>query len=70
MDKDGIVQLLRNIKETGSEGPKQEKYSAVEPIEFALRHGLLQQSSHGNFLLTLKGADLLSGEIPWENLIL
>ena len=70
MDKDGIVQLLRNIKETGSVGPKQEKYSAGEPIAFALRHGLLRQSSHGTFLLTLRGADLLSGEIAWENLIL
>jgi len=69
MDKESIVQLLRSIKETGSVGPKPGNFNPGERVHFALDHGLIKRLTYGNFSLTDKGEDLLSGQNSWENIL-
>ena len=68
MDKETIVLMLRNVKQTASIGPEPRKYKLGERVIFALDHGLLERSDIGNFMVTPKGEDLLAGNLDWENL--
>jgi len=68
MDKKTILKMLESIRQTNSVGPKLGDYELGARVTFALDHGLIERSEHGNFIITPKGTDLLNGKLPWEEL--
>ncbi len=68
MDKDTIVLMLDNIKESGLIGPKRGNHPIGERVDFALQKELIKRLNTGSFAITEKGIDLLENKTSWDSL--
>ena len=65
IDREIILSILQNIKETNYIGPIAFVYDLGEHINYGLAKGLMERTNTGNFLLSAKGSKLLDGRIDW-----
>jgi hypothetical protein len=68
IDKEIILSILENIKETNYIGTINAEWDFGEYIDFGLDKELIERTPTGNFQLTVKGFELLDSKIDWDRL--
>jgi hypothetical protein len=68
MDKNAIILMLNNIKNTNSIGALRDSYEIGERINFAINKNLITRLDTGSLRITEKGIDLLENKISWEDI--
>lgn len=60
-----MLLILKNIRDTNYIGPIANQPDLGEYINYGLNKGLIKRTETGNFLLSIKGYQLLDGMIDW-----
>jgi hypothetical protein len=68
IDREIILSILQNIRETNYIGPIANECDFGEHVNYALNKGLIERTNTGNFLLSIKGVQLLGGMLEWRDL--
>jgi len=69
MDRQTLIAMLQSVRKNNMLGPKiGDDLEIGAHVDFALSYGLIKRAHNGNFVITIKGLDLLDGKLSWESL--
>ena len=69
MDRQTLIAMLESVRKNNMLGPKiGDELEISELLDFALSKGLIQRAHNGNFVITIKGINLLEEKLSWESL--